>query len=102
MDQWVSYVLQMKEMIALVAILGLVWFIMTKHIPFLLMRESERAEKEANRHQINHDSLKECIDKLDSTMRNGLDHIKDAVVAIGNHALTDRNNVNRSDRREKP
>lgn len=89
-DQMVSWVLQLKEIIALVAILGLVWFIMTKHIPFLLLRESERSEREAQRHQTNHAALKECIDKLDDTMRQGLDHIKDAVVAIGNHALSER------------
>ena len=86
--QMVSWVLQLKEIIALVAILGLVWFIMTKHIPFLLLRESERAEREAARHQANHNNLKECINKLDDTMRTGLDHIKEAVITIGNHALS--------------
>lgn len=91
MEQWVSYVLQLKEIVALVAILGLVWFIMTKHIPFLLDRESDRSEKEANRHQVNHKILTDCIEKLDDTMKDGLDQIKDAVVAIGNHALADRN-----------
>jgi hypothetical protein len=85
MSEMIGWILQVKEIIALVSVLAFCWFIMTKHIPFLLMREAERSEREAARHQSNHAAMEKCIDKLDDTMRNGLDHLKDAIVEIARH-----------------
>lgn len=82
MSEMIGWILQVKEIIALVSVLAFCWFIMTKHIPFLLLREGERQEREAVRHQSNHAAMEKCIDKLDDTMRVGLDRLKDAIVEI--------------------
>lgn len=62
--QVINYVVQAKEVIALVSMIWLVMFIMTKHIPFLLMRSDERSERESNRHHQDRERLATTLDKL--------------------------------------
>jgi len=81
-NEVIGWILQVKEIIALVSVLAFCWFIMTKHIPFLLLREGERSEREAIRHQAQQVALEKCIEKIDDTMRDGLDRLKDAIVEI--------------------
>jgi hypothetical protein len=77
----VGWIIQLKELLALVSLIVLIWFIMTKHIPFLMMREAERAEREATRHQKNYDTMMAGFDKLSDTLRDGLSELKDSVVS---------------------
>lgn len=96
----IGWILQIKEIIALVSVLAFCWFIMTKHIPFLLLREGERSQREADRHQANHAAMEKCIDKLDDTMRTGLDHLKDAIVEISRqHSIIIHDHDRQQDKR---
>ena len=87
----VGWVLQLKEIIALVAVLLYGWHLQSKHIPFLMMREQERAKQEADRfqmmlksledrHQSNHAAIERLLEKLNDTLAEGLQHLKDVLV----------------------
>ena len=90
-NQAVSWILQLKEIIALVALLLGWWHLQSKHIPFLLMREQEKARQEADRfqqvlksledrHQSNHAAIERLLEKLNDTLADGLQHLKDVLV----------------------
>lgn len=90
-NQAVSWILQLKEIIALVALLLGWWHLQSKHIPFLLMREQEKARQEADRfqqvlksledrHQSNHAAIERLLEKLNDTLAEGLQHLKDVLV----------------------
>lgn len=86
----VGWILQLKEIIALATLVLVIYHLLTKLIPFLLLREGERSEREAARHQANHAALERCIEKLDDTMRQGLNHLKDAIVEIAHQSQNTR------------
>ena len=81
-SQIVTGVLQLKEIIALVTLVAVIAQLLTKLIPFLLMREQERNEKDAARHQANYVKLEECVERLAAEIRGGLLQLKDALVEI--------------------
>lgn len=64
----VGWILQLKEIIALATLVLVIYHLLTKLIPFLLLREGERSEREAARHQANHAALERCIEKLDDAI----------------------------------
>ena len=101
-NQAVSWILQLKEIIALVALLLGWWHLQSKHIPFLLMREQEKARQEADRfqqvlksledrHQSNHAAIERLLEKLNDTLADGLQHLKD--VLVEHYRSTDGRNL---------
>lgn len=97
----VGWILQLKEIIALVAVLLYGWHLQSKHIPFLLMREAERAKNEGDRfqimlsaleerHQSNHASIERLLEKLNDTLADGLQHLKDVLVSHYQHTEGER------------
>src|SRR5574343_749809 len=98
----VSWILQRKEIIGLVALLLCLWHLHSKHIPFLLMREQEKARQEADRfqqvlksledrHQSNHAAIERLLEKLNDTLAEGLQHLKD--VLVEHYRSTDGRNL---------
>jgi len=86
-SQIVAGILQLKEVIALVTLVAVIYQLLTKLIPFLLMREQERSEREAARHQLNYSKLEECLEKLSVEIRGGLVQLKDAIVDIAHGSM---------------
>lgn len=93
---FISYILQVKEMIALLALLWFCWFLLAKHLPFLLSRSDDRAEREAVRHESNRVVMERAIEKLDDTMRAGLNQLKDALVEIARQSHAQFNDKNKN------
>lgn len=86
----VSWVLQLKEIIAICGLLWLIWFTYAKHIPFILMRDQNRAEKEAERRDLSHqcdqerwamglDKMTGVVERLDNTMHTMVARLEDFV-----------------------
>ena len=67
-DLVVKWILQLKEVIALCGLLWLIWFVFAKHMPFILMRDQNRAEKDADRaasaHQRDQERWAQALDKM--------------------------------------
>lgn len=86
----VSWVLQLKEIVAICGLLWLIWFTYAKHIPFILLRDQQRAEKDADRaataHQRDQERWTAALDKttavlerLDATMHSMVHEVKEVI-----------------------
>lgn len=67
-NQVVNWILQLKELIALVSLCLLIWFTYAKHIPFLLLREQNRSEREGERWAKGMERITEAIEKLEESL----------------------------------
>ncbi len=72
-------ILELKEVLALVTLLAILIYVFARHIPYLLNRDAERMEKEAQRHHETVTALKQTMDKLDDTMKDGLNSINTTI-----------------------
>lgn len=71
----VSWVIQVKELVALLMLCILIVYTYLKLLPYLLDREESRAQREAERNQANLVALSGVVSKLESTMEQALNRI---------------------------
>lgn len=82
-QQLAELFLQSKELIALLALLSLIWFIMTKHIPMLLIREEKKQELDRQLQRENNQAIVQAVDKLDGSVEKMGAFVGQAIEHLG-------------------